>query len=83
MQVHKKQKTNLTCLKIDHQPSWNMEHMEVEVLGDEIGGTGSGRALEEFRFYSIDSQLCAFEQKNDMIKVEVVCSKRQACKHVQ
>ena len=45
MQVHKKQKTNLTCLKIDHQPSWNMEHMEVEVLGDEIGGTGSGRAL--------------------------------------
>ena len=45
MQVHKKQKTTLTCLKIDHQPSWNMEHMEVEVLDDEIGGTGSGRAL--------------------------------------
>ena len=38
---------------------------------------------KEFRFYSIDSQLCAFEQKKDMIKVEVVCSKRQACKHVQ
>lgn len=53
MQVHKKQKTNLTCLKIDHQPSWNMEHMEVEVLGDEIGGTGSAGLYRSLGFIPI------------------------------